>query len=175
MQATNLSIITNDLIASYGNTAKNVIQAYRAGGDRMVDFLEQRWDSAFQESSPQLTAEVRKNALNAQKVLGSYYAKGVAMTTEGAESVVDKFIKFAADGIEQVAANASRFEEKTGVTALNQLAVAAVPAAVAVSKLVTQLEQKSGELVSKIAGDNVAAATVKRATPFKQARSRKAA
>lgn len=173
MQATNLSSITNDLIASYGNTAKNVIHAYRAGGDRMVDFLEQRWDSAFKESSPQLTAEVRQNALNAQKVLGSYYAKGVAMTTESAESAVDKFVKFVAEGVEQVAANASRFEEKTGVTALNQLALAAVPAASAAAKLVTQLEQKSGELVSKITGDCVMAATIKRATPFKQARARK--
>lgn len=170
MQASTLSTVTHDLIAAYGNTAKNIIHAYRVSGERIVDFMEQRWDSAVKESSPQLATEVRQNALNVQKILGGCYAKGVAITTEGAESAVNKIVKFVTEGVEQVASNASCFEEKTGVTALNQLALAAVPAAVVAAKLVAQLEQKSGELVSKIAGEGLTAATVKRATAFKRAR-----
>ena len=37
-----LSSVTTDLITSYGNTAKNVINAYRAGGQRVANFVEQR-------------------------------------------------------------------------------------------------------------------------------------
>ncbi len=170
MQAATLSTVTHDLITAYGNTAKNIIHAYRVSGERTVDFMEQRWDCAVKESSPQLAAEVRQNALNVQKILGGCYAKGVAITTEGAESAVNKFVSFITEGVAQVASNASRFEKKTGVTALNQLALAAVPAAVATAKMVSQLEQKSGELVSKIASDGLTVATVKRTTPFKQAR-----
>ena len=36
MSAKNLSTVACDLIESYGNTAKNVIDAYRAGGERVV-------------------------------------------------------------------------------------------------------------------------------------------
>ncbi|UUZ71392.1 hypothetical protein LP415_20465 [Polaromonas sp. P1(28)-8] len=43
MSAKNLSIVASNLIESYGNTAKNVIDAYRAGGERVVSLLEQRW------------------------------------------------------------------------------------------------------------------------------------
>ena len=175
MSTQNLSAVTTTLVESYGNTAKNVIGAYRAGGERMVDFLEQRWNSAFKASSPQLTKEVKQNAQAAQRVFGGYYAKGLTYTAEGATQVVNQIVKLAASGIQQVAANASRFEEKTGVSTLNQLALVAVPAAQAAGRLATQLEQKSGELVSKIAGDNVVIAAVKRQTPFKKARVRKAA
>ena len=175
MSASTLSTVTTDLIESYGKTARNVINAYRVGGERVVGFLEQRWERALEESAPQLTAEVRENAAAAQKMFGSYYAKGLALTTDGADTVVNQIVKFAGQGVQQMAANASRFEEKTGVTALQQFAQAAVPAAVAVSRLASQLEQKSAELASRMAGDEAPVAPAKRASPFKKARAAKAA
>ena len=54
-----LSSVTTDLITSYGNTAKNVINAYRAGGERVADFFEQRWERALEQSRSQLVPEVR--------------------------------------------------------------------------------------------------------------------
>lgn len=166
-----LSSVTTDLITSYGNTAKNVINAYRAGGERMADFLEQRWERALEQSRTQLAPEVRSNAKHAQKVIGSYYVKGLAFTTNGADAVVNQLVSFADQGVQQVAANASRFEEKTGV-ALERFTVAVAPVTTAVTKLATQIEQKSGELVSKIAGTP---ATAPRVSPFKKARAQKAA
>ena len=62
MTAKNLSTVATDLIGCYGNTAKNVIDAYHAGGERVVTALEQRWNSALQQSRSQLTSEVAKNA-----------------------------------------------------------------------------------------------------------------
>lgn len=171
MSSTNLSTVTNDLIVSYGNTAKNVINAYRAGGERVADFFEQRWDRALEQSRSQLVPEVRNNAKHAQRVLGSYYVKGLAFTTNGADSVVDQLVSFAGQGVQQVAANANRFEEKTGV-ALDRFTVAVAPVASAVTKLATQIEQKSGELAGKIAGTTAA---TKRVSPFKKARTQKAA
>ena len=49
MSAKNLSTVAADLIESYGNTAKNVIDAYRAGGERVVSLLEQRWNQALKQ------------------------------------------------------------------------------------------------------------------------------
>lgn len=175
MTAKNLSTVAVDLIESYGNTAKNVIDAYRAGGERVVSLLEQRWNSALKQSRTQLSAEAAKNAANAQLAFSVLYSKGLTQTTKGAQLVVSQIVKLAEAGVERVAANASAFEEKTGVTTLNTLAHASLPGAAALSKLATQIEQKSADLASKIAGDNVVTSTVKRTTAFGQRRAAKAA
>ena len=177
MSTQNLSAVTTDLIETYGNTAKNVINAYRVGNQRVLGFMDQRWESAVTKAGRKLTAEVRGNALSAQKKLSAYYAKGIALSTGGADTAVNKAVELAAKGVQQAAANAARFEKSTGFTALNKLAVAAVPAAQAISKVAVRIEHQSSALVNTVSGKNsgVKAATVKRVTPFKKARARKAA
>jgi hypothetical protein len=170
MSAKNLSTVAADLIESYGNTAKNVIDAYRAGGERVVGLLEQRWNQALKQSRTELTAETAKNATAAQLAFSAYYTKGLNMTTSGAQQVVDQLVKVLETGVERAAANASLFEEKTGVTALNTLAAATAPGALALSKLAAQIEQKTAELATKIAGDDVTTASVKRTTAYSQRR-----
>ena len=175
MTAKNLSTVATDLIECYGNTAKNVIDAYRAGGERVVTVLEKRWNAAFKESRSQLTKDVAKNASAAQLAFSVYYTKGLTQTTKGAELVVSQLVKLAEAGVERVAANASLFEEKTGLNTLNTIAEVTKPGAVALSQFATKLEEKSAQLASKIAGDNVATATVKRTSAFSKSRTAKAA
>jgi hypothetical protein len=169
MSAKNLSTVANDLIESYGNTALNVIQAYRAGGERVVSLLEQRWNQALKQSRSELSAETAKNASAAQAAFSAYYTKGLLLTTSGAEQVVSQLVKVAEAGVERAAANASLFEEKTGVTTLNTLAQVTAPGALALSKLAAQIEQKSAELAGKIAGDSKAA--TKRSSAFRRAKA----
>ena len=175
MTAKNLSTVATDLIESYGNTAKNVIDAYRAGGERAVSLLEQRWNRAMKQSRSELTAETAKNAAAAQIAFSAYYSKGLDLTTKGATQVLGHLVKALEQGVERVAANASAFEEKTGVTTFNTLAAATAPGALALSKLASQIEQKSAALASKIAGDDVEAASVKRKSAFGERRAAKAA
>jgi secreted Zn-dependent insulinase-like peptidase len=175
MTAKNLSTVAVDLIESYGNTARNVIDAYRAGGERAVSLLEQRWNSALKQSRSELTAETVKNAAAAQMAFSAYYTKGLNLTTNGAAQVVSQLVKVLEEGVERVAANASAFEEKTGVTTLNTLAAATAPGALALSKLAAQIEQKTADLASKIAGDDVTTASVKRKSAFGERRAAKAA
>ena len=152
-----------------------MIDAYRAGGERVVGLLEQRWNRALKESRTQLTAETVKNASAAQLVFSACYTKGLSLTTNGAQQMVSQLVKVLEDGVERVAANASAFEEKTGVTALNTLAQATAPGAAVLGKLAAQMEQKTAELASKIAGDDVVTASVKRSSAFSQRRAAKAA
>ncbi len=175
MSAKNLSTVAVDLIEAYGNTAKNVIDAYRAGGERVVSLMEQRWNAALKQSRSQLTAEVAKNASAAQLAFSVYYTKGLNQTTNGAQQVVSQLVKLAEAGVERVAANASMFEEKTGVTTLNTIAQVTMPGVAALSKMAAQIEQKSAGLASKIAGDDVSTASVKRTSAFSQKRAAKAA
>lgn len=171
MTAKNLSTVTTDLIECYGNTAKNMIQAYRMGNQRVVRFVDQRWEKALHESASKLRAEVRKNALAAQKVVSGMYLKGITITSDRAEVVVDKAVELAGKGVNQVASNASAFEKRTGVAALNTLAKATLPAATMVSDLAGKLEQGSSSLANTVAGSSarVGVATVKRATTRKAA------
>ena len=175
MTAKNLSTVATDLIECYGNTAKNVIDAYRAGGERVVTVLEQRWNAALKQSRSQLTGEVAKNASAAQLAFSVYYTKGLTQTTKGAQIVVTQLVKLAEAGVERAAANASAFEIKTGMTTLNTLAQVTKPGAVVLSNFAAKIEEKSAALAAKVAGDNVVTAKVKRTSAFAQHRATKAA
>lgn len=161
MSSKNLATVTNELVVSYGNTAKNVINAYRVGNERAVSFVDQSWTTAVEKAGTRLSNEVRTNAVAAQRKLSGYYAKGVTLTSDSADVAVSKAVEFAGKGIEQVAANASRFDKALGKPAMTTLAVAAVPAAQAVSEVAAKLEAQSGALVSKLTGNKVKTAAKK--------------
>jgi hypothetical protein len=151
MSNKNLATVTNELIESYGNTAKNVINAYRVGNARAVGYVDQSWAAAV-EKAPRLSAEVRGNAVAAQKKVTSLYAHGVTLTSDGADTAVNKAVELAGKGVEQMAANAGRFEKAMGVTTLASLAGAAVPAAQAVTNVAAKIEAQTGALANRIAG-----------------------
>lgn len=152
MAKQNLATVTNELIESYGNTAKNVISAYRVGNERAIELMDQGFATALEAAGSRLSARTRYNAVTTEKKITAYYAKSVGVTADNATLVVEKAVELAGKGVAQVSANANRFEKSTGVNTLSTLAVAAVPAAQAVSKVVVTIEAKSGELVEKIAG-----------------------
>ena len=172
-----LSTATTQLIASYGNTAKSVINAYRVGNERVIGFMDQRWESALQKNGKKLSAEVRGNALSAKKKISAYYSQGVTLASHGADTLVNKAVALAGKGIHRAAANAGQFEKKTGVKTLHTFAMAAVPAVDTFNQLATSLEKRSGLLADKLAGKQAKAtvAAVKHVTPFRKARARKAA
>jgi len=159
-----LATVTNELIESYGNTAKNVINAYRVGNERAVVFMDQSFATALNKAGTRLSTQTRRNAVATEKKITAYYAKSVEATSANADLVINKAVELAGKGVVQVAANAGRFEKSTGVTALTTLATAAVPAAKAVTKVAAKIEAQSGVLASKIAGKSVKAkvATAKR-------------
>ena len=108
MDTNSFSTTATGLLANFGNVAHQVIGAYREGGERLATTLEQRWKAALKESSPQLTAETRKNAAGAQQVFSTYYAKGLALSADGAEVVVDTLVGAAVAGFERAAAFAQQ-------------------------------------------------------------------
>lgn len=152
MSQQNLAAVATDLIESYGNTAKNVINAYRVGNERAAVFMDESFVSALEKAGSRLSAKARKSAVSAEQKLTAYYVKGVEVTSDNANLVVNKAVKLAGKGVVQVSANAGRFEKSTGVTTLSSLATAAVPAAQAVNKVAAKIEAKSSALATKLAG-----------------------
>lgn len=156
-----LATVTNELIESYGNTAKNVINAYRVGNERAAVFMDARFVAALDKAGSRLSSKARKNAVAAEQKLTAYYVRGVEMTSDNANLVVNKAVELAGKGVVQVSANAGRFEKSTGVTTLSSLATAAVPAAQAVTKVVAKIEARSSKLASQLAGKPVRAKATK--------------
>lgn len=157
MHTQNLSSVATDLIQTYGNTAKNIVNAYRVGNERVAGIVEQRWETALSKSAKQLSAEVRNNALSAEKKISGYYIKGITLYSDGADLAINRAVQLAAKGVQQVAVNATKFEKATGNKTLNKIAVAAVPAVVAVNKVAQKIEARSTQLVKAAAGGKVAA------------------
>jgi hypothetical protein len=155
MSAQQLSTVAYDVIESTGNTAKNVINAYLAGGQRVGQAVEQRWDSAFAQSRPQLSRETAQNATAAKHLVGGYYARSLNITTTGANDVVAQLVKLAGGGIERALANAQLLQAKTGITTIDTLAQGAMPGVVAISTFASTVEQQTAELARKVAGNDV--------------------
>ena len=156
MRTKNLTKLSCHMVTAYANTARHVIHAYQSGGERVIGLLQQRWQGALRKSRSQLASDVAKNASNAQHVLHRYSVKGLTLTSDGAQHMVKRVADLADAGILAISSNATRFEDKTGVHALSTLARAALPGATLLGTLATQIEHKTANLASRIAGDVVA-------------------
>ena len=108
MTSTNFSAAAANVIDAFGTTAHSAIDAYREGGQRLGELAGQRWTSAFRKASPKLTAETRKNAAHAKKVIGGYYTKGVQLSASGAEVAVETVVQVASTAVERACAFAQQ-------------------------------------------------------------------
>lgn len=104
MNTNPLSTVATQLIDGFDTTARHMIDLYRDGGERIGAAAKQRWDAAFKESSPKLSAETRRNATHAQQVFGGYYTRGIEMAASSAEVAVDTMVQAARTAVQRAAA-----------------------------------------------------------------------
>lgn len=165
-----LSTVAVDVIDAYGNTAKHVIQAYRHGGERVIGFVDQRFEAAVQRGAAALRDDFRTGLIDAEKRLSGAYAKGLLLGSARAEQAVETAVDLAHKSVERLAANAERFDHATKIGALDMINRVALPAATAMSAVVFRLEQGTGEFAKKVAGQpKVVKAVVKKARVARKA------
>ena len=162
-------------IESYGNTAINVINAYRVGGERVIGFVDQRFEAAVNTGAARLSEELRSNLIDTEKRLSGYYARSLQFGSERAESAVSTAVELANKGVDRIAANAERFDQATQFGALELINRVAMPAATAMSGVVERIEEGSSQLVKKVAGQPaVVKAAVKQAKTVRKAATKTA-
>ncbi len=152
MSSKNLSSVATAVIESYGNTAINMINAYRVGGERVIGFVDQRFEAAVNTGAARLSDELRTNLIDTEKRISGYYAKSLQVGTDRAETVVSTAVELANKGVAGIAANAERFDQATKLGALDMLNRVAMPAATAMSGVVVRIEEGSSQLAKKVAG-----------------------
>lgn len=173
MTTKNLSTVASDVIESYGKTAKNVINAYRSGGERVIGFVDSRFESTLHRRATRLGPTAVGNIVATQKKISGYYTKGIELTTGGALSVVDTVVDLAAKSVERLAANADAFDKASGMNAFNRLSRFAIPGANAVSNVAGKIEHQAGRIATKIAAAKPSTKFTK-AAKAKRTMSRKA-
>jgi len=99
-----ITTVATQIVDGFDSNAHHFIEVWRDSSERLAAAARQRWDAALKESSPQLTAETRKNAQHARQVFGSYYTKSVDIATSGAEIAVDTVVQAARAAIDRAAA-----------------------------------------------------------------------
>ena len=166
MSAKNIYAVTADLIESYGNTVKNVIDALRAGGQQTVVMLDQRWSSTLLAPNTPIPAQMAQTLSATQQTLNQCITQGLDQSSKGAHEMVNQLVNLATRGVDRLAANASLFDEKTGLPGLNLLSQVSLPAASLMVTLASHIEQKSANMASKYAHDDVSTTTIKRTTAF---------
>ena len=166
MSKKNLSNVAVAVIESYGNTAINVINAYRVGGERIIGFVDQRFETAVNAGAARLSEELRGNLIDTEKRLSGFYARGLQYGSERAESAVSTVVDLANKGVDRMAANAERFDQATNFGALELINRVALPAVTAMSEVVERIEEGSSQLVKRVSGET---AVVKKARAVKNA------
>ena len=99
MDTHTISTAAIDLVGRFGHGAHRVIGLYREGGERASTTLDRRWNTAFEQARPRLTAETRKNAVRAKNAFTSFYSKTLTVSAGGAEVAVDTFVGAAVSAI----------------------------------------------------------------------------
>jgi hypothetical protein len=160
MSMNNLSSVAAAVIDSYGHTALNVIHAYRAGGERVIGFVDQRFEAVVNADAVKLGEPLRSNLIDTQQRLSGYSTQGLHFGTERAASAVNSAVDLAHKGARRIAANAERFDQATQLGALEAINRVALPAATALSQVIERIEQGSSQLAKRVAGKSAAAKAV---------------
>jgi hypothetical protein len=95
--------VATNALGQFGNAAHQVIALYREGGERIAAAANERWDTAFAQAKPQLDAETRKNAKHFKEVVGGYWTRAIALSTDGATIAIDTVVGAAITGVERMA------------------------------------------------------------------------
>lgn len=155
MSTKNLSTVANGVIESYGITAINVINAYRFGGERMIKFVDNQFETAVNRGAPLLNEQVRSNMIGSQQRVSGYYVKGLQFGAERAEQVVGVAVDWASKGVDLMAANAERLDDKASLKAIEAFNRVAMPVANAFEQVVERIEKGSEILVDRVAGNDM--------------------
>lgn len=100
-----LSSTARQWIAGFDSNAHRAIDAWRDGGERLGGLARERWDSAFAQARPKLSAETRRNASHARDVFAGLYAKGVVLSASGAQAAVETLVEAARAVVDRAGAS----------------------------------------------------------------------
>jgi hypothetical protein len=161
--STPLSAIAIDVVGQYHAAGKNLVHAYRAGTERALGAVNDRFATALNARSlPLVTAPVKASVIEAQRQVADFVAFGLGLGANGADITIDQLSRRVASGIERVSNASSKVEGVIGADRLGKVGVLALPVARVSLELASAVAQGTKRLSERVAGsDDTVAAPVK--------------
>jgi hypothetical protein len=165
-----------NVVGQYNQAGKQLVHAYRAGSDRVVRNVNERFAAALDARSlPLVTDSVKASLIDAQQVLAGFVTSGVAAGTDRADAGIDTVARGVASGIEGLAGAGARIETAFNVQALDTVGTLAMPLAQVSLEIANRVANGSKLVSERVAGEEiVAAAPVKAAAKKRTTRARRA-
>lgn len=88
MSITNLCTATSDALTHNGRTTVSLINAYRAGGTRLLGLVDNGWAQLVNRGGSRLSEQRRQNLVAIEQQLSGYYQKGLdVLSTQSTRAV----------------------------------------------------------------------------------------
>ena len=171
MSTQTLSSVAMNVVDQYHTAGKQLVRAYRAGAERAVGAVNERFASVVNARTlPLINDQVKASVIEAQQQVAGIFALGLGMGANGADITIDQVSRRVSNGIERVTNASGRVESVIGQGALDKVGVLALPAAYLTLEIANVVAEGTKRLSLRLAGADEVAAPVKKAAKKATAR-----
>ncbi len=165
MSISNLSAAATDTLHSCGRTALTLIDAYRAGGSRVLGGVDAGWESLVSRRGARLSQQLRSDLIAAQREVTGHIAKGVEALGSKSASIVKSVVDAATAGVERLSGRVDNLEAVLTPLPLGSAIVIVQPFAEAGREVAGLVAERAARALSRADADvgKVKDAPVKRA------------
>jgi hypothetical protein len=164
-----------DVVGQYNQAGKQLVRAYRAGSERVVRNVNERFAAALDARPlPLVSPEVKSSLIGAQQMLAGLVSTGIAAGTGRADAGIDGVARSVKNGIEGLAGARERIGNAFDVSALDSVGTLALPLAQVSLEIAHRVARGSRNLSERIAGEEIAVAPAKPAAQKRGARVQRA-
>ena len=156
MTTQTFSSVAINVVGQYNQAGKQLVRAYRAGSDRVVRNVNERFAAMLDARSlPLVTETVKASLIDAQQVLAGFVSTGVSAGSDRADAGIDGIARGVKSGIEGLAEAGARVETAFNVQALDTVSTLTLPLAQVSLEIAHRVNKGSKTLVERVAGEEV--------------------
>jgi hypothetical protein len=172
MSTQTLSSVAQNVVDQYSLAGKQLVRAYRAGTERAVGAVNERFASVVNARSlPLVTDTVKSSLIDAQQQVAGFLSFGLGLGANGADITIDQLSRRVSTGIERVSGAGTRVETVFGTSALDKIGSFALPLAHVTLEIANVVAEGSKRLSDRVAG--VEEVQVAAPAPVKKAAAKK--
>jgi hypothetical protein len=171
MSTQTLRSVAQNVVDQYSLAGKQLVRAYRAGTERAVGAVNERFASVVNARSlPLVTDTVKTSLIDAQQQVAGFVSFGLGLGANGADITIDQLSRRVSSGIERVSGAGTRVESALGTSALDKIGAVALPLAHVTLEIANVVAEGSKRLSDRVAGVEQAPAPARKAAAKKRAR-----
>lgn len=153
MSTQTLASIAMNVVGQYNEAGKQLVRAYRAGTERAVEAVSERFATTVNARSlPLVNDTVKGSLIDAQQQVAGLVSFGLGLGANGADTVIEQVSRRVNSGIERLSDITTGVEAAFETQALEKVGVFVLPAAYASLELASVVAQGTKRLSDRVAG-----------------------